>query len=153
MRAKSFYWAIAILTAGLPASAKSPGATHCYKKVCHRVQTAAETRGQIGVEKLVRASFYDHCKLDAGNPCSLTSSGEQLRADLPDNAASPIYPDGTVLQLTNPRNGAKAEVRINNAGPYAQGRILDVSRAAAEQLGFTDVGVTDLLSTIVAAPP
>ena len=135
------------------ATAKTPGTIYCINDVCHRVQTLAETSAMIGHEETVRASFYDDCKVDTGNPCTQLSSGEELRADLADNAASPVYPDGTVLVLSNPKNDAQARVRINNSGPYVKGRLLDVSRATARQLGFIDAGVTELQIKVVAAPP
>ncbi len=40
-----------------------------------------------------------------------------MRADLPDNAASPVYPNGTLLVLENPKNEARALVRVNNRVP------------------------------------
>ena len=99
-----------------------------------------------------RASFYDDCKIDPGNPCSALSSGEEFHADRPDNAASPIYPNGTILALVNPKTHASALVRINNSGPYKKGRLLDVSRAAAEQLGFLESGTAQLKVTVMPAP-
>ncbi|HEY8276576.1 MAG TPA: RlpA-like double-psi beta-barrel domain-containing protein [Methyloceanibacter sp.] len=131
------------------ASAKKPGSTYCFNGICHRVQTLAETKMLIGREETVRASFYDDCKVDRGNPCTKLSSGEELRADLADNAASPVYPDGTILVLSNPKNSARARVRINNSGPYVKGRLLDVSRATAEQLGFINTGVAELRVRVV----
>jgi rare lipoprotein A len=134
------------------AFAKLPGATHCYNGVCHRVKTIAEMQALVGFEEIVTASYYDDCKVDPHNPCTVPSSGEEFRADLPDNAASPVYPDGTVLALVNPRNDATAVVRVNNAGPYVKGRMLDVSRAAAEQLGFADAGIAKLKVTVISGP-
>jgi rare lipoprotein A len=135
------------------ASAKRPGGTYCFNGVCHRVKTVAETSADVGRVETVRASFYDDCKVDPGNPCTKLSSGEEFRADRADNAASPVYPNGTVLVLTNPENHAAARVRINNSGPYVKGRLLDVSRATALALGFIDAGVTELQIKVVAAPP
>jgi rare lipoprotein A len=134
------------------ALAKSPGATYCVNGICHRVKTIAEVQAQIGNEETVGASFYDDCKVDAGNPCTPLSSGEELHADRPDNAASPVYPDGTVLALSNPQNDRVARVRINNSGPYIEGRLLDVSRATAEQLGFLESGVAQLKVIVVSGP-
>ena len=42
--------------------------------------------------------------------------------------------------MTNPRTGQSVVVEINDRGPYARGRVLDVSRAAAEQLGLIGPG-------------
>jgi rare lipoprotein A len=134
------------------AFAKKPGATYCYNGVCHRVKTIAEMQGLVGYEEVVTASFYDNCKVDPNNPCTPLSSGEEMRGDLPDNAASPVYPNGTILVLVNPKNEAKALVRVNNSGPYVKGRMLDVSRAAAEQLGFASAGIAKLKVTVISGP-
>jgi rare lipoprotein A len=135
-----------------PASAKSPGKTYCYNTVCHRVKTLAEMDKLVGFEEVVTASFYDDCKVDKNNPCTALSSGEEHRPDLPDNAASPVYPNGTILILLNPQTNASVLVRVNNSGPYVKGRLLDVSRAAAEQLGFAKRGIAKLKVTVISGP-
>ncbi len=100
------------------AQAKTPGKVYCFNRVCHRVKTLSETRREIGRDRVLQASHYDDCRRDRFNPCGLTSSGEKFRANDPDNAASPIYPDGTKLLVWNPRNGKTLVLRINNAGQY-----------------------------------
>jgi peptidoglycan lytic transglycosylase len=134
------------------ADAKTPGATYCISGVCHRVKTIAEVGALVGSEETVLASHYDDCKVDAGNPCSATSSGEEFHPDRADNAASPIYPNGTVLLVMNPKTAQETLVRINDSGPYNGARELDVSRATAERLGFADAGVTNVRIRIVSAP-
>ncbi|MGQ0456846.1 MAG: septal ring lytic transglycosylase RlpA family protein [Hyphomicrobium sp.] len=143
--------AIAALTPTV-AEAKTPGKTYCFHGVCHRVSTITEMVALVGHDQVLKTSFYDDCKRDRHNPCGLTSSGETFRPLDPDNAASPIYPNGTVLLLRNPQNGATAVVRINNAGPYWGKRKLDVSRGVAESLGFKARGVADLEVRVVSAP-
>ncbi len=143
---------IAATQAASAAEGKTPGETYCFNKVCHRVKTLDETRALRGIEDRQIASFYDACETDRGNPCTLTSSGEVLQADKPDNVASPIFPNGTVLLLWNARNGRSARVRVNNSGPYVTGRLLDVSRATAELLGFIEAGVAQLRVTVIDAP-
>lgn len=134
------------------AEAKTPGKTYCYNSVCHRVKTPAEVETLIGFEETVTASYYDDCSVDKNNPCSLLSSGEEMRADLPDNAASPIYPNGTLLVVVNPMIETKLLLRVNNSGPYVKGRMLDVSRAAAERLGFAKYGVAKLKVMVLSGP-
>ncbi|MBL0944793.1 MAG: septal ring lytic transglycosylase RlpA family protein [Hydrogenophaga sp.] len=56
-------------------------------------------------------------------------------------AAHRTLPFGTRVRVLNPGNGASVVVRINDRGPYAQGRIIDLSRAAAERLGLLREGV------------
>lgn len=132
--------------------AKTPGKTYCFYGVCHRVKTVEETQLIEGQDETLQTSFYDDCKNDRYNPCGLTSSGERFRADKPDNAASPVYPDGTTLLVWNPGTKGAAVVRVNNAGPYWGKRKLDVSRAAAEKLGFTGNGTAPLKVKVVKAP-
>lgn len=134
------------------AEAKVPGKTYCYKRVCHRVHSLSEMVKLVGRSEKLTASHYDDCRRDRFNPCGLTSSGEKFRADKPDNAASPIYPNGTVLLLRNPKNGEAAVVRVNNSGPYWGKRKLDVSRATADKLGFRRQGVAALEVRVVSAP-
>lgn len=144
----------ALLASGIaePVEAKGPGARYCFYGTCHRVKTLAETRALVGKEMRLVASYYDSCKKDRYNPCGLTSSGEVFHPDTPDNAASPILPDGTILLVRNPANGQTAVVRINNAGPYWGNRKLDLSRAAAERLGFRHRGVAELEVRVIKAP-
>jgi rare lipoprotein A len=134
------------------AQAKTPGKTYCFNGICHRVNTIPEMVSLVGRNLKLNTSFYDDCKRDRFNPCGLTSSGEVFRPNEADNAASPIYPNGTVLLLRNPSNGSSAVVRVNNAGPYWRKRKLDVSRATADKLGFKKRGVADLEVRVVAAP-
>lgn len=134
------------------ADAKTPGRSYCFLGRCHRVLTLAETQSRLGKTETLRASFYDDCARDRFNPCALTSSGEVFRPAAPDNAASPIYPDGTMLLLFHPETGAAAAVRVNNAGPYHSSRLIDVSAATADALGFRTKGLADLEVRVIAAP-
>ena len=56
-------------------------------------------------------------------------------------AAHRTLPFGTVVRVTNTESGRAAEVTINDRGPFVAGRILDLSRAAAEKLGAVGPGV------------
>ena len=134
------------------AAAKTPGKTYCFNGVCHRVLTLSETRRRIGKHTSVLASHYSDCKVDPYNPCGLTSSGAVFRPSRADNAASPVYPNGTRLLVWNPSNNRAAVVRIDNAGPYWGNRMLDLSRAAADKLGFRHRGVARLIVQVIAAP-
>lgn len=135
-----------------PAEAKTPGSTYCYHGTCHRVRTLAETQALVGVEETIVASHYDDCSRDRYNPCGLTSSGERFHPERPDNTASPIYPDGTTLLVWSPDTERALIVRVNNAGPYWGDRKLDLSRAAAEKLGFADKGVAKVRVRVIKAP-
>jgi rare lipoprotein A len=138
--------------ASAPAEAKTPGSTYCFLSVCHRVKTLQEIQELVGKREQLRTSYYDSCSRDRFNPCGLTSSGEAFRPGEADNAASPIYPDGTTLLLWHPQTQEAAVVRVNNAGPYWGERKLDVSRATAEKLGFKGSGTAKLEVEVVKAP-
>lgn len=145
--------ALFLINAVMPeAQAKRPGSTYCFVGKCHRVKTLNETRSLVGKTVPLVASHYSDCRKDRFNPCGLTSSGEPFHPDRPDNAASPVYPDGTVLIVRNPKTKASVVLRINNAGPYWGNRKLDVSEAAAEKLGFRRRGVAKLETKILSAP-
>jgi Lytic transglycolase len=134
------------------ATAKTPGTVHCYGGWCHRINTVDEMDAMVGRRGYVMASYYDDCKRDRFNPCGLTSSGAVFQPDRPDNAASPIFPDGTVLLIYNPETHLAAVVRVTSAGPYRGDRTLDVSRATAEHLGFHKRGVAPLEVAILKSP-
>lgn len=139
-------------SAASDATAKTPGKKYCFNGKCHRVLTLAETQSRVGRRQSLIASFYSDCKVDRYNPCGLTSSGAVFRPHRDDNAASPIYPNGTKLLVWNPANKHAAIVRIDNAGPYKGNRTLDLSRAAAKKLGFLHRGVARLAVQVVSAP-
>ena len=69
-----------------------------------------------------------------------TSSGERY---LPDRLtmAHKTLRFGTQVRVTNLRNNLSVVVRVNDRGPYAAGRVADVSAAAARLLGMTSAGV------------
>ena len=142
----------ASLTVLPTAQAKTPGHEYCFHGTCHRVKSLDETRRLIGVTTAMKASFYDSSAHDSYNPSDETSSGERFRANRPDNAASPIYPDGTKLLVWHPASRKALMIRINNAGPYWGDRKLDLSRAAAEVFGFTGRGVAAVNVRVLEAP-
>ena len=67
-------------------------------------------------------------------------------------AAHRTLPLGTRLLVTNLRNGRTVEVRVNDRGPIATGRIIDLSYAAAEELGALSEGVFPVRIRVVATP-
>lgn len=69
----------------------------------------------------------------------VTASGEIFDPDAL-TAAHKTLPFGTVVEVENLANGNTVEVTINDRGPYVDNRIIDLSEAAAEELGFTDEG-------------
>jgi rare lipoprotein A len=65
-------------------------------------------------------------------------------------AAHRSLPLGTELEVENLDNGKKIEVTVNDRGPYVRGRILDLSRAAAQRLGFTHHGTVQVRLTAIS---
>ncbi len=55
-------------------------------------------------------------------------------------AAHRTLPMPSIVQVTNLDNGRTIQLRVNDRGPYARGRIIDVSRRAAQLLGFESIG-------------
>mgnify|MGYP000457015906 CR=1 FL=1 len=62
-------------------------------------------------------------------------------------AAHPTLPIPSYVEVTNLDNGRTAILRVNDRGPFARNRILDVSRRAAEELGFKSRGTANVRVT------
>jgi rare lipoprotein A len=87
-----------------------------------------------------KASYYGYGDEFHGRK---TSSGEVFdRNDF--TAAHNTLPFGTVCRVTNLANGKNVTVRINDRGPFKPGRIIDLSYAAAKQIGAVQAGVVDV---------
>jgi rare lipoprotein A len=56
-------------------------------------------------------------------------------------AAHPTYPFGSKLRITNLTNGRQVVVEVSDRGPFSRRRIVDVSKAAAQELDFVRQGV------------
>jgi rare lipoprotein A len=82
---------------------------------------------------------------------SATASGERFDQTKM-TAAHKTLPLGTVVRVTNLKNDRQVTVRINDRGPYARGRIIDLSRAAARIIGMIDDGVVPVLVEILSLP-
>lgn len=80
------------------------------------------------------------------------ANGEVFNPDNPSIAAHRSLPFGTILRLKNPKNGKALSVIIMDRGPYIDGRSLDLSRKAAEKLGFLEEGVAPLEVKILYQP-
>jgi rare lipoprotein A len=64
-----------------------------------------------------------------------TASGERANPNAL-TAAHRSLPFGTVVKVTNKKNGRVVHVRINDRGPFKKGRIIDLTPAAAQKLGM-----------------
>ena len=78
-----------------------------------------------------------------------TASGEAFDMNKL-TAAHRTLPFGTRLRVTNVDNGKSVVVRVNDRGPFAAGRILDVSLAAAKALGMVEAGVARVEIVVLA---
>jgi rare lipoprotein A len=96
---------------------------------------AGETKTSQGV-----ASFY--------SDDTETASGEKFDASKL-TAAHPTLPFGTRLRVTDVKSGRTVMVRVNDRGPYVQGRIVDVSYSAAQSLGMVGKGLANVRLDVV----
>lgn len=81
-----------------------------------------------------------------------TASGE--RFDMNGfTAAHRTLPFGTLVRVRSLVNGREVEVRINDRGPHVAGRIIDLSRAAAEALGMLGMGMKSVTLSVVGQAP
>src|SRR5690606_33635097 len=92
-----------------------------------------------------KASFYAD-KFE-GRP---TASGEKYKHNKL-TAAHKSLPFGTVIRVTNLKNNLSVEVTVNDRGPYVDGRIVDLSKSAAEKLEFINIGLADVKVEVVDA--
>jgi rare lipoprotein A len=118
-------------------SSPKPQARHAEVSRPHRVEPAGDLQEGLG-------TWYG--AEQQGGP---TASGERFdKRKL--TAAHRTLPLGTVVRVTNTKNGRSVVVRINDRGPYGGGkRIIDVSEAAARQLGMIDAGVVPVTVEVV----
>ncbi len=95
------------------------------------------------------ASWYGGNDGFEGKP---TASGEIYDSSRM-TAAHRDLPLGTVVDVTSIDNGKRVRVRINDRGPFIHGRVIDLSRAAASELGLLGPGVGSVRITIVSTGP
>lgn len=78
-----------------------------------------------------------------------TANGERFNPNAL-TAAHRTLPMGTKLKVTNKANGKSVIVRINDRGPFAKKRIIDVSRAAAERISMVRSGTARVTLQIIS---
>jgi len=104
----------------------------------HRHNTLA--RHKIATKNYGLASFYDED--------TETANGEKFNPQAM-TAAHPSLPFGTKLRVTNVATGHSVTVRVNDRGPHVQGRVVDLSRSAAETLGIVEQGIAQVRLEVV----
>ena len=100
-----------------------------------------------GYEEEGMASWYG-----PGFHGRLTSSGEKYDQNAL-TAAHTILPFQSEIEVTNLRNGRSVIVRINDRGPFARSRVIDLSRAAAIRLDMIGTGTTRVRLRHVGSSP
>jgi rare lipoprotein A len=100
----------------------------------------AVSAGSAVASECGKAAWYDVGGLTASG--ERTSNGALA-------AAHRTLPFGTRVKVENLANGRSVIVRINDRGPFVRGRIIDVTRAAAEKLGFIRSGVVRVRATVI----
>ncbi len=81
-----------------------------------------------------------------------TSSGEPYHPDSL-TCAHRTHPFGTLLLVSCAARGTSVIVRVNDRGPFGKGRVVDLSKAAAQQLGIILAGVADVAVQVVEPEP
>jgi rare lipoprotein A len=81
-----------------------------------------------------------------------TANGEIFDMTLP-SAAHPTLPLPSIVEVTNLDNGRKANVRVNDRGPFVGGRIIDLSQEGARQLGYDRTGTANVRVRYVGPAP
>jgi rare lipoprotein A len=107
------------------------------------VRAPKEVRTRIGGSALYQTGQASWYSLD-----SVTASGEKMD-DAGLTAAHNFLPFGTKVLIENVANGRSVVVRINDRGPFVAGRIIDLSKAAAEALEIMADGVADVRLRVI----
>ncbi|WP_181707624.1 septal ring lytic transglycosylase RlpA family protein [Chthonobacter rhizosphaerae] len=81
---------------------------------------------------------------------SRTASGERANPAAM-VAAHRSLPFGTLVKVENLNNGKSVVVRINDRGPFIRGRVIDLSKGAAQKLGFVSRGVASVRVSVMNA--
>ncbi len=81
-----------------------------------------------------------------------TANGETYDM-LAATAAHPTLPFGSVVRVVNPQTGRSRLVRINDRGPFVEGREIDLSYETACRLGMEDRGIARVRLELLEVPP
>jgi len=118
-----------------PAIKRRVAAVRKHVRLASRKDTGDAKTASHGV-----ASFYTEG--------TKTASGEKFNT-MEMTAAHPTLPFGTKLRVTDVASGKSVTVRVNDRGPFVQGRVVDVSYSAANALGMVGKGVANVKLDVV----
>jgi rare lipoprotein A len=146
MLAKRVMWRLfASLAAGLviwPLSLHAaPGVPRGRARHPLSAQTSAQHTVEFGLASWYGARFRRH----------LTASGVRFD-DRELTAAHRSLPLGTRVKVTDLKSGRSVVVKVTDRGPWVRGRLIDVSRAAAQSLGFERRGLARVRVAVVSRP-
>jgi rare lipoprotein A len=118
------------------------GASACSRRTIARTSVPAK----IGATETGIASWYGSAYNGRRAASGEIFDMEQL------TAAHQTLPFGTWVQVNDLDNGRQVNVRINDRGPFVQGRIIDLSLAAARQIEMVGPGIARVRLRIIEAP-
>jgi rare lipoprotein A len=106
----------------------------------------AQARVKPGHSQKGIASYY-HDSLHGRK----TASGQVYNKNLP-SAAHKTLPLGSKVKVTDTITGKSIVVKVNDRGPFIKGRIIDLSRSAAQELGMIKKGLAQVEVEVLAVP-
>ena len=127
---RSYSWRAALLLSLL----LTAGSNGLAAPKPHASLRLASHGGTPRVKQVGKASWYGPKQQG-----KLTASGERFHQQQL-TAAHRTLPLGTIAKVTNLETGQAVQVKINDRGPHAKGRIIDLSRAAAQRIGLKKDG-------------
>lgn len=119
--------------------------------------TASATAQEVEVTNNPIAEIVQETEIDGGMASyygnelagNRTASGERFDPGQL-TAAHRSLPFGTMVRVTNTSNGDSVVVRINDRGPFSRGRVIDVSQAAAREIGMHRSGTARVKLALLA---
>lgn len=117
-----------------------------YKQLIYTIFLLIIASSQISAQEKGEASWYGG-KFQG----RLTANGERFDTNML-TAAHKTLPFNTIVEVKNLENDKIVHVRINDRGPFVEGRIIDLSRAAASKLNMVGAGVAKVEIRVVENP-
>jgi rare lipoprotein A len=143
--------AVFLCIAGLGAAQGNSGSDHDRISPVRKQKPKPATKSTLNIKR-ARAyqvgtaswygSYFDGKETASGEPFDMY--------DL--TAAHPTLPLGTMVKVTNLRNGRTVVVRVNDRGPVVEGRIIDLSYQAARELHLEHQGIQTVRLDLVSEP-
>lgn len=141
---------IALLGLALAGCASGPTGTYEISQGTYRVGVPYKIKG---------VWYYPAVDYDYDRTGTASWYGEQFEGRLTANgeifdlnqltAAHTTLPLPSIVQVTNLENGRSLQLRVNDRGPFVGGRLIDVTRRAAQLLGFENKGTTRVRVTVL----